>query len=136
MIFASSLACASVYDYRFSGSSDSIPSATVLSDRLAAVLEPQGFKRLGHDEPIPQSGGTGYHGCPDGRDLVVFLCERQGRTSVHLFACHGAPRFVVIADSWTRDEPDRTRDLLSREFAAEIESTAIVLRHRYRLALE
>jgi hypothetical protein len=133
------LSCASVYDYRYSASAPSASDVQSLALRLGAVLEAQGFARLSleKDEPIPQSGDTGYHSCRDARDLVVFLREASGgTTSVHLFACHGVPRFVLLADSWTRDEPSTTRDLLSREFAAELDSGAVELTHRHRLALE
>jgi hypothetical protein len=44
--------------------------------------------------------------------------------------------FVTLADGSARGEPERTRDLLSRELAAELSSGAVVLERRRRIALE
>ena len=107
--------------------------------RLAAALEPQGFVRLAlaTDDLIPQVGDTGYLGCPDASDLVVFLRrKRWGRTSVHLYACQGEARVVVLADSSVQDEPERTSALLSNEFADELASGTVTVVHRHRMALE
>jgi hypothetical protein len=132
------LSCESVYDYHYRTPSNSAPDIHVIAGRLSGVLEPQGFKALtfANDDLIPQVGGTGYLSCPNARDLVVFLRDRSGRTSVHLYACQGEARLVIVADSWVEDEPGRTRDLLNREFADEFASGAVILEHRHRVALE
>jgi hypothetical protein len=138
MASATALACASIYDYRYRGSGESAPDVEALAGRLAAVLEPHGFVRLAlaKAEPIPQGGDTGQACCPGASEPVVFLRDQSGRTSVHLYACRGDARIVTLADGSARGEPERTRDLLSRELAAELSSGAVVLERRRRIALE
>lgn len=134
---AAALSCASVYDYHYRAPSNAAPGIQTIATRLAGVLEPQGFKRLAlADDLIPQVGDTGYLGCPGASDLVIFLRERSGRTSVHLYTCRGEARIVAIADSWVRDEPARTSDILSWEFAEELASGTVTLEQRHRIALE
>jgi len=131
------LSCESVYYYHLPASPDAESDLNFIATRLAHVLEPQGFAKLslGNEAP-PQVGATGYLGCSNAGNLVVFLRERSGRTSVHLYTCQGEVRVVTLADSWVPDEPARTSDVLSREFAAELASGTMVLQHRRRLALE
>jgi len=133
------LSCESVYvyDYELGASPNAESDMEFIATRLAHVLEPQGFAKLalGNETP-PQVGATGYRGCPNASNLVVFLRERSGRTSVHFYTCQGEARVVTLADSWVPDEPARTSDLLSREFAAELAAGTMVLQHRRRLALE
>jgi hypothetical protein len=140
LAFASftALSCASVYDYHYHPPASDSPDIPGLATRLARVLEPQGFSRLvlARDEEAPQSSDTGYWTCPQASDLVVFMKQAEARTSVHLYACQGEARIVVIADPGARDEPQGVRDLLSHAFASELASGAIVLKHRYRIALE
>jgi len=138
LLLAAATGCASVYDYRYATSRESAPDFASLTGRLTGVLEPRGFTRLDlqRDEPIPQGGDTGYASCSEPSDLLVFLREKPGRTSVHLFTCNGVPRFVVLADGWAPGEPSHTRDLLSREFAPELDRGTLILKHRYRFALE
>ena len=142
MLSATALSCASVYDYHYRASSHATPDIQAIARRVADVREPEGFKRFAFtkDDMIPQVGDTGYLGCPDAGDLIVFLRERYraryGRTSVHLYACQGEVRVVTLADSWVQQEPARTSELLSRVFADDLAKGVVIIDHRHRLAVE
>jgi hypothetical protein len=138
VLSAAALACASVYDYHYRASSPEGPDIQAIATRLAGALEPQGFKELtvADDDLIPHVGDTGFLDCPDSSDLVLFLRERSGRTSVHLYACQGEARIVALADSWVPGEPASTSGVLSREFASELTRGEVTLVHRHRIALE
>jgi hypothetical protein len=136
VLSASALSCASVYDYHYQ--SDYAPDIESIATRLASVLEPEGFARLtlANDDLIPQVGDTGYLSCANASDLVVFLREHSGRTTVHLYACQGEARVVALADSWVQGEPARTSDLLGQVFSDELTRGKVTLVHRHRIALE
>jgi len=115
------------------------PQSEVLraQTHLSSFLADHGFDDLGFSQRAAGATGCGW----DSPDRTTF--QRYWEESlashwvwVHEFTCEGKWNVVIVSSRGGEEDAEVLRDQLSKEFAPEIASGVMVVKDRWRIALE